>query len=592
MYGSFAVLVLAASLTTGLLVHQRMEESLLKGLQASLEEKCVILQPLAERYFRGMTTPETGDVQQEVAHLGEITQTRITWIEPDGKVMADSQENPAVMDNHESRPEVRRALTSGMGNSRRYSQTLNVSMLYVARAVRQGNKVLGVVRVAVPLEGVDAQVSSLGWTIAGGAALGALAALLLGVLVARRMTAPIVEMARLAKHLRQGEAPGQAQAVSEDEMGVLAETLSHLEKEVGRQIALLSKDRTELEAILAGMVEGVIAIDKDEKVLFFNQAACRLLGIENLSPSGPHLWEQIRVPGLLELLGKARSKKQGLRQEMLVPHATSEMVLDAHATPFESEGTSGLVIVLHDISDLRRLERVRRDFVANVSHELKTPLTAIRGYVETLMTGALHDEEKNVRFLEKIQEHVQRLTRLVEDLLRLAHIESQEGLLRRGPVDWIPLVEDAVQRREIEILHKGLECQVDLPPEPVMVVGDREAMVQVLDNLLDNAIKYTTSPGKIFLRVVEESSRGRLDVSDSGIGIPRKDLDRIFERFYRVDKARSREAEGTGLGLAIVKHLLQSMEGEIRVESEEGRGSRFTVLLPLVATSPPADRAG
>jgi two-component system phosphate regulon sensor histidine kinase PhoR len=256
-----------------------------------------------------------------------------------------------------------------------------------------------------------------------------------------------------------------------------------------------------------------------------------------------------------------------------------ERIVDVHASPFRGGDRSGLVLVLHDISELRRLERIRRDFVANVSHELKTPLTSIKGFIETLLAGALHDEHNNERFLRRIDWNVDRLTHLVADLLSLARIESG-ATIQRVPVDWRRILTDVLRRHEEAIRSKGLELQVAGTTEAVLVAGDPEAMTQVLENLVDNAVKYTTNNGRIRVQLFTREGIASLIVEDTGIGIPSAELDRVFERFYRVDKARSREVGGTGLGLSIVKHLVMAMGGTVRVASDVGRGSRFTVDLP------------
>jgi two-component system phosphate regulon sensor histidine kinase PhoR len=331
--------------------------------------------------------------------------------------------------------------------------------------------------------------------------------------------------------------------------------------------------------MIAGMVEGVVAVDDEDRVLYCNGAARHLLGIDGASLSGRRLWEAVRLASLVEMLGEARARREPIHRELIVHAGQREAVLEAHATAFNTRDGGGLVMVLHDISDLRKLERIRRDFVANVSHELKTPLTSIKGYVETLLTGALHDEQNNVRFLEKIDAHVSRLSDLVQDLLSLASIEAREGKLTPGPVDWGPIVDSAIRRHEGAFDRKHLSRSV--VGHCPTVLGEAEGMTQVVDNLLDNAIKYTPEGGAVCIRLSANETQGRLEVEDTGIGIPEEDRHRVFERFYRVDKARSRELGGTGLGLSIVKHFVHAMNGSVQVESHVGRGSRFVVSLPL-----------
>jgi len=296
---------------------------------------------------------------------------------------------------------------------------------------------------------------------------------------------------------------------------------------------------------------------------------------------GERLWESARVPEIPELLAEARRSDAAAQRELSLLHAGRELVVRAQAHRFADGERVGVVVVFHDISELRRLERIRRDFVSNVSHELKTPLTSIRGYVETLLDGALHDEQNNVRFLEKIEQNVQRLSHLVTDLLSLARIEAQEGSLPLERVDLHGLVEQALRRHEPNAVGRDQTLRLESCAGALQVLGDREALTQVLDNLVDNALKYTPPEGHVTIRVKREVGHAVLEVQDDGIGIPKEDIERVFERFYRVDKARSRAVGGTGLGLSIVKHLVHAMKGEVEVESVVDEGSTFRVRLVL-----------
>ena len=574
LYATYVLLVLFTTIVVGALVDRQMARSLLTEVATSVRDKTLLIEPYAVRLLTGQVS---GDVEMEIARVGRQTGIRISLIGPDGTVLADSESDPATMDNHGDRPEVLEARTRPVGMSRRYSRTLGQHMLYVARAVRDGDKFLGTVRTAMPLRAVDARLAFMRTIIGIGAGVGVLVALVLGMMVARRVTAPIAEMTEVAAAMRDGKYEARVRSMPRDEIGLLGETLNRLGTEVTQRIAMMSRDQAELRAMIAGMVEGVIAVDDGDCVLYCNQAAGILLGIEYRMLAGRKLWEVVRLADLVDLLGEARSLREPVRREIVLHRDTVELVLEVHATAFVTPEAGGIVIVLHDISDLRRLERVRRDFVANVSHEIKTPLTSIKGYVETLLTGALHDEQKNVRFLEKIDAHVARLADLVSDLLSLASIESREGPLPFAPVDWRPIIEAAVRRREAAFSRKDLTCSVAGECGPVL--GEPEAMTQVVDNLLDNAIKYTPAHGTISISLSTDGARASLEVEDTGIGIPEADRDRIFERFYRVDKARSRALGGTGLGLSIVKHLVQAMNGEVYVESEMGKGSRFIVRL-------------
>ena len=280
-------------------------------------------------------------------------------------------------------------------------------------------------------------------------------------------------------------------------------------------------------------------------------------------------------------IDEARKLDEPLQKEFVLERDGRTVVLEADATPFSGGGAQGTVFTFHDISVLRRLEGIRTDFVANVSHELKTPLTTIKGFVETLLDGAIHDEKNNVRFLEKIDDHVDRLAHLVSDLLTLTRIESEGKAVAGAPVSWEPVVLDTLSHFEPSLEKKRLECSVERPSQPVIVHADPRGLSQILGNLLENAIMYSPEGGRITVRLFTEGDMGGLEVEDTGIGIPLHEIEHIFERFYRVDKARSRNLGGTGLGLSIVKHWVLSMEGQVGVDSRLGKGSRFRVLLPL-----------
>jgi two-component system phosphate regulon sensor histidine kinase PhoR len=580
LYASYALLVLATTTLVGVLVDRQVGQALLAELESSLRDRTLLVEPFAARSFTaGIATVD----REEITRLGERTATRVTLIRPDGVVIADTDQDPAAMDNHADRPEVIAAAQSPFGTLRRYSHTIQQGMLYVARAVRAEDRLIGTVRAAVPLTSIEAQVRAVRRTIAAGALIGVVVALLVGIVVARQITAPIAEMTVVAESIGRGDYARRLRLKRRDEIGVLAATLTRLGAEVTRRIATISHDQAQLRAMIAGMVEGVIAVDDEDRVLHCNQAACALLDLDPATTPGRKLWEIVRLADLVDLLGQARERHGPVRREIVLHRNGMEMVLNAHATAFTLEDSGGLVVVLHDISDVRRLERIRRDFVANVSHELKTPLTSIKGYVETLLDGALFDERNNLRFLEKIDAHVVRLTDLVRDLLDLAHIEAREESLPLAPVDWRGIVEDALRRHEAALETKGLTCVLQGTNRPLAVRGERLAMTRVIDNLLDNAIKYTPSGGAVTIRLAADGALARLEVEDTGVGIPEHERERIFERFYRVDKARSRDLGGTGLGLSIVKHCVQAMGGDVYVESRVGKGSRFTVRLALAA---------
>jgi two-component system phosphate regulon sensor histidine kinase PhoR len=352
------------------------------------------------------------------------------------------------------------------------------------------------------------------------------------------------------------------------------------------RIAQLERDRQQLTAVLGGMAEGVIAVDARRRLLFANASADSLfgLGAESVGRLVPEL---IRSPQVQEAVAATLASSEPYRGEIVMGGRDTALrsppkVLSVHGTPLPGSPASGAVLVFHDVTELRRLERVRQEFVANVSHELKTPLASIKAYTETLLDWALRDESVNVRFLNQIEEQADRLNQLILDLLSIARLESGQEVYEHGPLPLPPLVESCVEAQRGRAKAKGQELTLDLRPldDDAVVVADEEAVRQILDNLIDNALKYTPQGGSVRVSCRPEGDSLAVEVADTGIGIPRDDLPRVFERFYRVDKARSRELGGTGLGLSIVKHLVQSIGGQITVDSRLGAGSRFTVRLP------------
>ncbi len=609
LYLTFAGLVLVTLSATGFLVHQQLRAGLLADTETRLLNMATALSPYALDVFARHETDsglagqsggqvgarrtdssgaergaDAAGVGAELALMGEQTDTRITLVAPDGVVVADSDEDPAVMDNHGARPEIVASKARPYGVSRRFSQTLEQSLLYVAITVRDDSGEAGTIRTAIPLVDVDSRLAELRNTIALGAGLGMLIALGVGLVAAKRITAPVSRMTEVAEGLREGRYDLRVTAGGNDEFGLLAETLNELADELTNRIATLAGQRAQLGAMVAGLQHGVFAVDDDDNLILHNRAARKLLDLED-GMSGETLWNAVAAPELVELCRQARQTGQPAASEIRIVRGDVLHAIDARVTSFEADGRHGAVAVLHDITNLRRLESMRSEFVANVSHELKTPLTSIRGYVETLIGGALHDEANNLRFLHKIEHQVDRLTAMVSDVLSLARIEATGRDDARDTIDWRSVVSGVIERyREAGKLHEHV-CTIETGDEPVAIAGDAESMTQVLDNLLDNAIKYTPPGGAITVTTRNEGSFAVLEVEDTGIGISAADRERIFERFFRADRARSRDTGGTGLGLAIVKHLAQRFGGEVRVSSKLGHGSRFEVRAPRPAIS-------
>jgi two-component system phosphate regulon sensor histidine kinase PhoR len=414
-----------------------------------------------------------------------------------------------------------------------------------------------------------------GWT-------GALIALGLGAVLiywnTRSLIVPLAEVLRAARSVAQAShaAPIPTAEVDEESISRLGQSLNSISGDLAERFRALADERHRLEAVLGATLEGVLALDEAGRVTLVNQAARWLLTVGPRESIGRPFVDVCRIPRLAGLAEEAVQSNEIRTDEI----RQDGQILEVYATPLGSR--SGAVLVLHDLTEMRRLESVRRDFVANVSHELKTPLTSIRGYVETLLEGGLEDTENNLRFLKKIDVHVNRLAALITDLLSLSRIESGEAFNQRLRLNLTDVLLGAYQRLAPEAQERALDMRVDAGPEPIYILGDLEALRQILDNLIDNAIKYNKPGGLVELGIARDGNRARITVRDTGVGIPKADLPRIFERFYRVEKARSREVGGTGLGLSIVKHLVQALDGEIHVLSEEGIGTTFTVWFPEI----------
>ncbi|MEZ5987742.1 MAG: ATP-binding protein [Planctomycetota bacterium] len=370
---------------------------------------------------------------------------------------------------------------------------------------------------------------------------------------------------------------------SRDEVGRLAKAFNSMSEELEQRMETISTDRNKLVAILSSMVEGVVAIDQDERVLHLNQVAAEMLDVPDGNQEGRPIWELTRVREACAILSRAIRDRQDLSQELTLSSMDGDRSLVLRACPIHdsSRDVVGAVLVLHDVTEESRFEVVRRDFVANVSHELKTPLTAIRGYVETMVDDAEMDGETRARFLDRIRSQVLRLGTLVTDLLTLSRLDSRDDHVDFHRMDLRQTVTESVHGLRGKAETKGLSMSVDIGDAPLWLVGDPEAMRQLIDNLVGNAINYTPSGGWVRLRLSADEEEARLQVSDNGVGISPKDRERVFERFFRVDKARSRELGGTGLGLAIVKNVALAHGGSVSVDSELGRGTTFTVRLPL-----------
>ena len=505
---------------------------------------------------------------------------RVTVISVDGTVLADSETESDTMENHATRPEVVDAMRSGEGRSTRTSVSVKRALLYYAFREYLPGDVPVIVRLALPLEGVEEPLAKFRINLLVGSLLIFLIAGAVGLLMSRTYTDRVERLREFSRRVAEGDFRPLPPDGTGDTLEALGSSLNQTASRLDRTIRTLTEERNLSAAILGSMVEGVAVVNGAERLVFANPGFASILGLDVPPVSGSSLLEVVRQTELIEAVRRVLAGEPRVEAEIATGTLRQHFFAATVASVRAGE-TSGAVIVLHDITELRKLERVRRDFIANVSHEFRTPLTAIQGFAETLIAGALDDPQNRVRFLNIILEHARRLARLTEDLLKLSQMDADRLELEIRPVKVAQLVESCYETARHRAAEKELNLALDVSDHLPDVAGDARRLQEVLQNLLDNAIQYTLPGGKIVLTADLKNEEVIFTVADTGIGIPTADQPRIFERFYRVDAARSREAGGTGLGLAIAKHLIEAQGGRIWVESEIGVGSKFHFSAPV-----------
>jgi two-component system, OmpR family, phosphate regulon sensor histidine kinase PhoR len=537
-------------------------------------------------------SPEVNDPSALRHWIAEIAASgaQVALIRSDGQTPTDSLAGSPVGLND---PEVQQALSNGQGRSMRHSNALNRDVLYYAVFLPNASSQAStaprapsseyILRLALPLSDVDQQFAAMRrpvWTVF--LILFAFA-ITLSLLDLRGTSRRIHSLKEFAARMAAGDFQPVSATPGGGALEELAAALNQSAARLNASISVLTDERNRSAAILSSMIEGVAVISGDERILFSNAAFSRILGLDNVREiEGRPLLEVARQSDLLAAIKMALSGQEQVTSEIAVGTVRPRSFA-VTAAPVQASGHKGAVLVLHEITDLRRLERVRQDFVANVSHEFRTPLTAIQGFAETLLSGALEDPANRRRFVEIIREHATRLARLTEDLLKLSRIEAGQLKLEFRPVSVTQLIESCVETAHLKAVPRQLALNVNLPEALPAVRGDSNSLQEVLQNLLDNALQYTPDGGKIDVSASCSDSRVIVTVADTGIGIPQVEQERIFERFYRVDAARSREAGGTGLGLSIARHIMDAHGGRLWVESAVGEGSRFHFSIPVAS---------
>lgn len=576
LFGGHLLVVLVGVGSLGLYLDLEMNRRYRRSLEEILSARVGLARESLRPHLSALA--RTKPLQAAARRLARETGVRLTVVGRDGTVLADSEQDAAAMSSHAGRPEVRQALAGGTGVAVRRSVTLGVPMLYLALPVREGRTTLAVVRGALPMDQIARELRRTRAVVLTAALLAAGLALLLSVRFSLRLGARIRALGQVAERFSRGDFEARVRPQARDEIATVATIFNEMADRLRRSMNELENEKTKLETILEELGEAFIVTDPEARVLRWNQAAARVFGTPAERALGRPVVEATQSHPLDEAFRRAIACNEATTTEVQVLFPQPR-ILRATVTAVAAEQPLGAVAVLHDITALRRLEAVRREFVANASHELQTPVTAIRALAEALLAGDREDPALAERFLKDLVSQSERLGALVRDLLELAALESGPWPIEREDVSVSEAAQQVVSQAGALAAHHQVSVALEASPD-LLVRADRAALHRILANLLDNAIKYTPAGGRVGISAAEENGRVAIAVWDTGIGIPEAALSRVFERFYRVDKARSRELGGTGLGLSIVKHLIELLDGEVRVESKLGQGSRFTVFLP------------
>ncbi|MBP6716794.1 MAG: HAMP domain-containing protein [Acidobacteria bacterium] len=575
-----ARIFLAAFVTTALALAAStvlVSMELRRGFRADIEHTLMQHVRLAAELLSNraaLTDPES-----EAQQLGQRIDARVTFIDATGNVIGDSdvaRERLAEVENHHARPEVMAARTSGGGTATRASNTTGVETTYAAAPVR--NSPVSVVRVALALTVVDRRVREIQQLAAVGLAIALVIAAGLAWGTSILLTGRLRRIADTAGRYARGDFSRPSFEYGQDEIGTVARVLDTSARELGKRLEEMTSERAQLASILTGMFEGVVLVDRDRRMVLTNEAARRMLHLST-DTRGRSYRDVMVDPDVITMIGAALQGKQTEPKEVRLEHSPDRAFI-ANVVRVEHAPDGGAVLVLHDITELRKADRIRRDFVANVSHELRTPLTAVRGYVEALLEAPPTDEADRTRFLEIIGRHTLRMERLVRDLLRLARLDAGQETLERTTVPVDSVLSDVETEMEDALDRKRQRIVRLFDTEAEMANVDAGKLHDVLRNLVENAINYGPEDSTIDVTVSREDGAAVISVSDRGPGIPTSDLPRIFERFYRVDRSRTRDPGGTGLGLAIVRHLVELHGGSVSAARRDGGGTTVTVRIP------------
>ncbi len=568
---AFVILLVACIGGLSIYLSRYFRDSYLENLRTQLTDQSRLVADSAAPYFVVSQMNEVNDLAQRA---GQRISARVTIFDADGNVLGDS-DRPLPLENHLDRLEVAQALAGEAGTNVRRSDTLGYEMMYVAVPITTGGEITGAVRVSIPLSQINGSMAHINRVIIGGAFMAAVLAVLLAILITRITIDPIKKLTLVSKRMAEGDLNQEVVTTSKDEVGELARAFNRMAAQVKQTMATVTAERDRMEVIFSTMGDGVFVVDGDGKVSTVNKAVEEIFQVSGDAARGRHFIEVVRDYEIDTLLQRCLSTKE--QQKGLIGTSPRKRLLGVMVTPFQ--GDSGCVVLIQDLTEMRRLETVRRDFIANLSHELRTPVTSLKALAETLDEGAIEQPSVARDFVSKINVEVDKLAQMVQEMGDLFRIESGESPLTRSPVSIADVAGRAVERLKAQADRAGLEIKLELAPGLPPVSVDEVRIEQVLVNLIHNAIKFTPSGGRIDIAARASGNHVLVSVSDTGVGISADDLPRVFERFYKADKART--DRGTGLGLAIAKHIVEAHGGRIWVESVEGRGATFSFSIPL-----------
>lgn len=572
---SYTILILTAMAGLALFLSTVTRNNALAELRSNLQLDAQAVVEVARTTIEGGNN--TSELEALADRWADLLAVRVTIIAPEGAVLGESHLNAGAMGNHLRRPEIQQALVTGEGSSTRFSESLGEEMVYAAQPVYDGDELLGFVRVALPASTIERRINNLVNTLFSAALIISVLAVLLAVVIAERTARPVRRLTAVAERMARGDLDARLFVTSRDEVGKLTRTFNNMGEQLRDKVSTLDQQRSRLATVLELMADGVLITDGDGRVQLINPAAADLLNTGEEAALGQTFAQVVRHYQLIEVW--QRCQETGEEQTETVEVGQRDLFVQIIVTPLR-EGRQGSLVILQNLTPLRRLQVVRRDFISNISHELRTPLASLKALVETLRDVATDDPPASAHFLDSAEREIDSLTQMVQELLELSRIESGKVPLRLAPVDIADVILPAVERLQPQAERGELELAIDLPAGLPPVLADAARVQQVITNLVHNAIKFTPAQGKIAITARSDEENGVVVVSvrDTGVGIPETDLSRIFERFYKADRARS--GGGTGLGLAIARHLVQAHGGRIWVNSHEGKGSTFNFSLP------------